>query len=136
MDDLGLMSQRRKRAHARLTALRSPVYRSFLELERAAYRDGALSARVKLLAGFAVSMVVDCGACVQWHVDEAARAGAGEAEMLEMIEVAVKMGGAPAVVAARVAIEAMDRVCGERKSPGPGGGKGSRAPANRKGRAS
>jgi len=110
MSDLEQMRRRRKRAHGRLTALKSPVYASFLELEKAAYREGALSARTKLLAGIAVSVAVNCEACMQWHVEEAARAGAGEREIVEMIEVAIKMGGAPAVVASRVAFEVMEQV--------------------------
>ena len=110
MSDLEQMRRRRKRAHGRLTALKSPVYASFLELEKAAYREGALSARTKLLAGIAVSVAVNCEACMQWHVEEAARAGAGEREIMEMIEVAIKMGGAPAVVASRIAFEVMEQV--------------------------
>ncbi len=110
MNDLQQMSRRRKLAHGKFTKLRSPVYRLFLELEKAAYREGALSAKTKLLAGIAVSVAVNCEACMQWHVEEAARAGASEQEMVEMIEVAVKMGGAPAVVASRVAFEVMGQI--------------------------
>ncbi len=110
MNDLEQMKRRRKLAHGRFMALKSPVYQSFLELEKAAYREGVLSAKTKLLAGIAVSVAVNCEACMQWHVEEAARVGAGEQEIVEMIEVAVKMGGAPAVVASRIAFEVMAQV--------------------------
>lgn len=109
MNDLEQMKRRRKLAHGRLVKLKSPVYKLFMDLEKAAYREGALSAKTKLLAGIAVSVVVNCGACMQWHVEEAARAGASEQEIVEMIEVAVKMGGAPAVVASRIACEVMEQ---------------------------
>jgi len=110
MNDLELMKRRRKLAHGKFMELKSPVYKSFLELEKAVYREGALSIKTKLLAGIAVSVAVNCGACMQWHVEEAARAGANEQEIVEMIEVAIKMGGAPAVVASRIAFEVMEQV--------------------------
>jgi AhpD family alkylhydroperoxidase len=115
MDDLELMKRRRKLAHGKFMALKSPVYQSFLELEKAVYREGALSVKTKLLAGIAVSVAVNCGACMQWHVEEAARAGADEQEIVEMIEVAIKMGGAPAVVASRIAFEVMEQEFAKRK---------------------
>ena len=110
MNDLEQMKRRRKLAHGKLMKLDSPVYKAFMELEKAAYREGAVPARTKLLAGLAISVVVNCGACMQWHVEEAARAGAGEREMVEMIEVAIKLGGAPAVVASRIAFDVMEDV--------------------------
>jgi AhpD family alkylhydroperoxidase len=110
LSDLEQMKRRRKLAHSRLVALKSPVYKLFGELEQAAYREGALSTKTKLLAGIAVSVVINCEACMQWHVEEAVKVGVGEAEIVEMIEVAIKMGGAPAVVASRVAFEVMNQV--------------------------
>jgi len=110
MNDLALLKRRRKLAHTRFMKLKSPVYKLFLELEEAAYREGALPAKTKLLAGIAVSVVVNCEACMQWHIEEAARAGASEVEIVEMIEVAIKMGGAPAVVASRTAFEVMKEI--------------------------
>jgi alkylhydroperoxidase/carboxymuconolactone decarboxylase family protein YurZ len=45
---------------------------------------------------------------MQWHVEQAAKAGASFEEVLEAIEVAIEMGGGPATVSARFALEAMD----------------------------
>ena len=100
----------RKKAHARLIKFGSPVYKKFLELEEAAYAERALDRKTKLLIGTSVSIVVNCEACMQWHVEEAAAAGATAEELIEAVEVAIKMGGAPAVVAARLALEVMDGI--------------------------
>ena len=52
MDKLAEINEKRKRAHARLVALRSEVYRGFLDMERAAFADGALAKLKTSLATF------------------------------------------------------------------------------------
>jgi len=47
MDKFEEITAKRKRAHARFVALKSEVYRGFLEMERAAYADGALPKKHK-----------------------------------------------------------------------------------------
>jgi AhpD family alkylhydroperoxidase len=110
MDKLDGMSARRKRAHARLVALDSPVYRAFLEMERAAYADGALKKKQKELIAVGISVVRDCESCMQWHIEQAAAAGASFEEVFEAIEVGIEMGGGPATVSARFALEVMEDV--------------------------
>ena len=100
----------RKKAHARLMKSGSPVYRKFLELEAAAYAPRALDRKTKLLIGTSVSVIANCEACMQWHIEEAAAAGATPEELIEAIEVAIKMGGGPAVAASRIALDVMDEV--------------------------
>jgi len=107
---LAELNRLRKRAHARLVGSGSKVYAKFLELEEATYAPRTLDRKTKLLIGTSVSVVVNCDACMQWHVEEAAAAGATVAELIEAIEVAIKMGGAPAVVASRLAFEVIDDV--------------------------
>ena len=104
------ISARRKKAHARLVALQSKVYAGFLAMEQAAYTDGALPKKQKELIAVAISVVRDCESCMQWHIEQAAKTGASFEEVLESIEVAIEMGGGPATVSARFALEAMDSV--------------------------
>lgn len=104
------MSSRRKAAHARLVALRSPVYAGFLAMERAAYTDGALPKKEKELIAIGISVARDCESCMQWHIEQAAQAGASFEEVLEAIEVAIEMAGGPATVSARFALEVMDAI--------------------------
>jgi AhpD family alkylhydroperoxidase len=108
MTRLEELNRSRKIAHTRLMKSKSPVYAKFLELEEAAYTPRTLDRKTKLLIGTAVAVAVNCDACMQWHVEEAAAAGAKADELIEAIEVAIKMGGAPAVVASRLALEVME----------------------------
>ena len=56
------------------------------------------------------SVVKDCESCMQWHIEQAAKAGATMPEVLEEVEVGMEMGGGPATVSARFALEVMDSV--------------------------
>ena len=110
MDKLREISLRRKRAHSRLLELDSGVYSAFLALEKAAYREGALTKKTKELVAIGIAVVKDCESCMQWHIEQAARAGASSREVLEAVEVGIEMGGGPAVVSARFALEVMEGV--------------------------
>lgn len=110
MDNLREISLQRKRAHGRLLELKSAVYDAFLRLEKATYSDGALPKKTKELIAVGISVVKDCESCMQWHIEQAAAEGASEREVLEAVEVGIEMGGGPAVVSARFALEVMERV--------------------------
>lgn len=110
MDKLREMSRRRKAAHAKMRKLNSKVYSAFLEMEKATYADGALPKKTKELIAVGISVVTNCESCMQWHIEQAARDGASTREVLEAIEVGIEMGGGPATVSARFALEAMDDV--------------------------
>jgi alkylhydroperoxidase/carboxymuconolactone decarboxylase family protein YurZ len=45
---------------------------------------------------------------MQWHIEQAAAAGASFEEVLEAIEVGMEMGGGRATVSARFALEVLD----------------------------
>jgi AhpD family alkylhydroperoxidase len=104
------LSMRRKRAHSRLLALKSKVYDGFLAMEAAAYCDGALPKKQKELIAVGISVVKDCESCMQWHIEQAASSGASYEEIFEAIEVGMEMGGGPATVSARFALEVMANI--------------------------
>jgi len=112
-DKLRKISRRRKTAHKKLLALNAKVYQAFLEMEQAAYSDGALPSKIKELIAVGISVVIDCESCMQWHIEQAAKAGATLQEVLEAVEVGIEMGGGPATVSARFALEVMDLVFSE-----------------------
>ena len=116
MDKIGEICRKRKLAHQKLLSLDSKVYRAFLDMEAAAYGDGALAKKYKELIAVGISVVTDCESCMQWHIEQAAKAGANRQEMLEAIEVGMEMGGGRATVSARFALEVMDNVFGESSS--------------------
>lgn len=110
MSRLDDMTRRRKEAHARLLAAKSRVYKAFLEMEQAAFSDGALPKRQKELIAVGISVTIDCESCMQWHIEQAAKSGATETEILEAVEVGIEMAGGPGTVSARFALEVMDAV--------------------------
>ena len=102
------IKKQRKIAHSRLLALKSKVYKKFLEMEQATYVNGALKKKEKELIAIGISTVINCESCIQWHITEAAKSGATHQEILEAIEVAIEFGGGPATVSARFALEVLE----------------------------
>lgn len=79
-------------------------------MEEAAYSNGALSKKQKELIAVGISVVINCESCMEWHITQAASAGASMKEVLEAIEVGIELGGGPATVSARFALEVMDTI--------------------------
>jgi AhpD family alkylhydroperoxidase len=110
MDKLDDISRRRKQAHTKLRSLKSKVYEAFLHMEEVAFSDGALPKGTKELIAVGISVTSDCESCMQWHIEQAAAAGATMREVLEAVEVGIEMGGGLAMVSARFALEVIERV--------------------------
>ena len=100
----------RRTAHEKLLGMQSKVYQAFLAMEGTAFVNGTLPRKMKELIAVGISVVTDCESCMEWHITQAAHAGATQAEVLEAIEVAIEMGGGRATVPARFALEVMDHV--------------------------
>ncbi|NLC69769.1 MAG: carboxymuconolactone decarboxylase family protein [Desulfuromonadaceae bacterium] len=112
MDRLRTLTRKRKQAHSRLLDLNSKVYKAFLEMEQAAFADGALPKKVKELIAVGISVVINCESCMQWHIEQAVEAGANRGEVVEAIEVGIEMGGGPATVSCRFALDVLEDVFG------------------------
>lgn len=111
MNKLEQITEQRQKAHAKLMKLKSNVYQAFLQMERAAFSEGEFSKKHKEeLIAVGISVVIDCESCMQWHIEQAAKAGARMPEVLETVEVGIEMGGGPATVLARFALEVMEAV--------------------------
>lgn len=102
------LTRKRKLAHAELLKRKSKVYEAFLKMEEAAYSDGALPKKTKELISVGISVVINCESCMQWHIEQAYQSGATEEEILEAIEVGIEMGGGPATVSTRFALEVLN----------------------------
>jgi AhpD family alkylhydroperoxidase len=107
------LTRTRKWAHQKLIEKGSGVYKAFLEMEKAAFSDGALKKREKELIAIGISVRINCESCMQWHIEQAAAAGATYDEVLEAVEVGIEMGGGPATVSARLALQVMEAVYGK-----------------------
>lgn len=107
------LSRVRRWAHKKLLDLESRTYGAFVEMEEATFSAGALGKKEKELIAVGISVRIDCESCMQWHIEQAATAGASRGEVLEAVEVGIEMGGGPATVSARFALEVMQAVYGE-----------------------
>lgn len=102
------LTRKRKLAHSELIRRKSKVYEAFLQMEQATYKDGALPKKVKELIAVGISVDKNCESCMQWHIEQAYNDGATQEEILEAIEVGIEMGGGPATVSTRFALEVLN----------------------------
>ncbi|WP_062227607.1 carboxymuconolactone decarboxylase family protein [Aureimonas frigidaquae] len=82
------------------------LMQAFGSVSRQASTAGAFGAAQKELIAVAIAVAKGCEDCILFHLDGARRHGASEAELVEALEVAVEMGGGPAVIYAGKALEA------------------------------
>ncbi len=80
----------------------------FRQLAKAAGAPGRFNPAQKELFAAAFGVVRGCEDCVLYHVDAARRLGAEREELLELLAVAVEMGGGPAMVYGAKALHAFD----------------------------
>jgi AhpD family alkylhydroperoxidase len=65
----------------------------FFNLDNAAYRDGALSAKTKEMLGLSASLVLRCDDCITYHVIQCVDAGVTDEEFDELFNVGLVVGG-------------------------------------------
>lgn len=82
------------------------LFEGFGKVSKAATRAGSFSAAQRELIATAIAVAKGCDDCILYHVEAARRHGADEAALIEALEVAVEMGGGPAVMYASKALEA------------------------------
>jgi AhpD family alkylhydroperoxidase len=87
---------------------RSKVFRSFLEMEKNTYTNGALNKKEKEFIAVGISVVTNCESCMEWHIKQAIDDGASREEIVEAIEVGIEMSGGPGTVAARFAMNVLE----------------------------
>ena len=110
MNKIDEIKTQRNWANNKLLGHNSEVYKAFVQMEKATYCDGAVSRKNKELIAIGISVVINCESCMQWHIEQAVQCGATEKEIIEAIEVSIEMGGGPATVHARFALEVLDKI--------------------------
>ena len=104
-----LPSEKLKAAKGRISAFAKAapgLMEGFSKVSKAATVAGRFSSAQKELIATAIAVATGCEDCILYHVDGARRHGAEEADLLEALEVAVEMGGGPALMYAGKALEA------------------------------
>src|SRR5262245_25742354 len=82
----------------------------FFNLDTQAYVNGALDAKTKEMLGLVASMVLRCDDCISYHVIRCAEEKVSRAEMVEVFNVALVVGGSIVIPHLRRAFETMDSV--------------------------
>ncbi|MCC5792597.1 MAG: carboxymuconolactone decarboxylase family protein [Legionellaceae bacterium] len=84
------------------------VMAGFRSLAEAATKDGALDKKTKELIALALGIANHCHACLGFHAQALVRLGTSREEFVEMLGMAVYMGGGPSLMYAADALEAFE----------------------------
>lgn len=83
------------------------IMKGFGAIHKTCSSEGALSAKEKELIALAIAIAVHCEGCIACHVKDALKAGANHNQIVEVIGVAILMGGGPSLVYGTMALEAL-----------------------------
>jgi AhpD family alkylhydroperoxidase len=100
----------RERMNARILAAKNLPIQRFFTLDAQAYADGALDVLTKELAGLAASLVLRCDDCIAYHVIRCKELGATEAQLFELFNVGLIVGGSIVIPHLRRAVELLDEL--------------------------
>ncbi len=89
---------------------------AFGQLHNQAMAEGALSAQTKELISLGIAISVRCDGCIAYHVHNCLEAGATRQEIVEVIGVAITMGGGPSAVYGCEAFQALEQYLAGRQS--------------------
>ena len=78
------------------------------KVQETAYKDGALSCKVKRLIAMAVALKVGCTNCILAQTEHALNAGANKDEILETLQVLAAMGGTTGIAESLRVIKFLD----------------------------
>jgi len=90
---------------------------AFASLSKAATAANAIDTKTKELMAVAIGIAVHCDGCIAYHTRMAQQHGTTRQEMLEMVALAVYMGGGPSSVYGADAVRAFDQFNGQPGSP-------------------
>jgi AhpD family alkylhydroperoxidase len=93
------------------------VWSAYGGLARAVLAEGELSSKHKELIALAISIVKRCDGCIAAHARGAARRGATQQEVAEMIGVTILLDGGPGTVYGPRALEAFQQFAAAAQPP-------------------
>jgi AhpD family alkylhydroperoxidase len=82
----------------------------FYSLDSQAYREGALSCKVKELLGLVASFVLRCDDCIKYHVIRCFEEGVSDEELEEALFIGLIVGGTITIPHQRRAMQAWDEL--------------------------
>jgi AhpD family alkylhydroperoxidase len=88
------------------------VMNGFNALAQAATKEGALSKKTKELIALALGIAARCEGCIGMHTHALVKLGVTKEELVEMLSMAIYMGGGPSIVYAAEALKAFEELSG------------------------
>jgi AhpD family alkylhydroperoxidase len=80
----------------------------FFNLDANTYKDGALPTQTKELLGLVASAALRCNDCIDYHLEQCAKAGSTKDEIIEAMNVALMVGGSIVIPHLRHAVETLE----------------------------
>jgi AhpD family alkylhydroperoxidase len=105
----------RTRMNERIAQIDHLGIKRFLNLDTAAYKDGALDAKTKELLGLVASTVLRCNDCIDYHLIQCVDTGWTDDELYDALNVALVVGGSNLIPHLRHAVETIDLLRAERE---------------------
>ena len=87
----------------------SELMQAFHTLARVATKTAMLDEKTKELIALAIGIAKQCDGCIGFHVKKLIKLGVNKNELIEMLNVAVYMGGGPALMYAADTLIAFDQ---------------------------
>jgi len=85
------------------------VMKGFSAMAKAAGAPGALDAKTKELVALGIGVAARCDGCITFHTRTALELGTTREELMEVLGMAIYMGGGPSLMYAALAVEAYDQ---------------------------
>jgi AhpD family alkylhydroperoxidase len=82
----------------------------FFNLDTQAYSEGALDSKTKEMLGLVASLVLRCDDCISYHILQCADQKVSRAEMIEVFNVGLVVGGSIVIPHLRRAFETMEQM--------------------------
>ncbi|HEX6982421.1 MAG TPA: carboxymuconolactone decarboxylase family protein [Balneolaceae bacterium] len=100
--------EQRSAANEKIFELDHLGIKRFFNLDTRAYKDEALSAKTKELLGLVASATLRCNDCIDYHLEQCAKAGFTKNEIVDAMNVALVVGGSIVIPHLRHAIETLE----------------------------
>jgi AhpD family alkylhydroperoxidase len=100
----------REKMNERILERGGTVTKRFFNLDTRCYEDGALPARTKEMLGLSASLVLRCDDCIAYHLIRCVELGVTEAELGEVFDVGLIVGGSIVIPHLRRARELLDEL--------------------------
>lgn len=95
----------REEINKRLLANDNLVIKRFFNLDTNTYQDGVLNEKTKEMLGLVASLVLRCDDCVKYHLQRCYETKINRAEVLEIMQVGLVVGGSIVIPHLRRAYE-------------------------------